>query len=267
MLSVPAPSEPIDHHRRCAFVMHGLNTHPQKMSDLATLAKKIGFNTTVGILSGHQQEVKKETDSLVSADIWRQEFKEQWNQSVSACKGESDERLFVAYSLGAVTGMSVFDQEDDGILLPTKMILISPALSLRKKTILIRALSWLPFGSLPSVNHPDYRARPSTPFKHYDALFKIHDGWKKFQWKATSQIPTLMVLSPEDELVDSQSIEKILKVREQTAWRIHWLSNESSTLRPRYYHLIIDEQSQGKQQWDTFTDVAVRFVAGKTGAK
>lgn len=266
MLSVPPTSESADHHNRCAFVMHGLNTHPQKMSDLANLAGKLGFGTSVGILSGHHPEGKKEQDDLVSAEKWRQEFKEQWSNAVSECKGAADERLFIAYSLGAVTGMSVFDQ-DSSLELPTKMILISPALALRKKTILIRALSWLPFGSLPSINHPDYRARPSTPLKNYDALFKIHDGWKKFQWKATSQIPTLLVLSPEDELVDSQHLEQTLKQRQQTAWQIHWLSNENSTLKPRYYHLIIDEMSQGKQQWDSFTGAAVRFVGGKMEAK
>ncbi|MEN9810033.1 MAG: hypothetical protein RLZZ488_1600 [Pseudomonadota bacterium] len=266
MLSAPASQEPVVHQTRCAFVMHGLNTHPKKMSDLATLAEKLGFTTTVGILSGHQPDEKKTTDNLVSENQWRQEFKEQWSQSVSKCNGPSNERLFIAYSLGAVTGLSVFDQ-DDSVILPTKMILISPALALRKKTILIRALSWLPFGSLPSVNHPDYRARPNTPLKNYNALFKIHDGWKKFQWKATSQIPTLVVLSPDDELVDSQNIEQSLKQRQQSSWQIHWLSNENSTLRPRYYHLIIDELSQGKQQWDSFTEAAVRFAGGKTEAK
>ena len=244
---------------RCAFVLHGLNTNPKRMEDLAELTRQAGFTASVGQLTGHGTEINSEKEKKITAEIWKQDFIEQWSAATAKCTGNKDERLFVAYSLGAVTGLNVFDSSS-GISLPTKMILISPAITLRKKTLLVRAISWIPFGSIPSVNHPDYRAREYTPLRNYKALFQLRDQWLDVAWSRTGTVKTFVVLSPEDELVDSQDANELVTKRNLKTWTIHWLNNASSELSPKYYHLIIDVRSQGQEQWDLFSARAKEFI-------
>lgn len=245
---------------RCAFVLHGLNTNPSRMNDLAELTRQAGFKATAGVLTGHAPIIEPEREKNITAELWKKEFLTQWNAAVSTCRAKKDERLFVGYSLGALTGLNVFDTSRDAIL-PTKMILISPALALRKKTVLIRLLSRIPFGSIPSLNHPDYRARDNTPLRNYRALFDLHDEWTEFAMTHTGAVGTFVVLSPDDELVDSQSAEKIVKEKDLKQWTIHRLNNSASQLKPKYHHLIIDRRSQGQQEWERFSSEATKFLS------
>jgi esterase/lipase len=244
---------------RCAYVLHGLNTNPKRMEELAEIMRKEDYATNVGVLAGHHPPAEVNQDAAISSEQWRQDLTKQWTSATSTCPAQSDQRIFVAYSLGAITGLNVFDSSE-GLPLPTKMILISPALALRKKTYLIRALSWLPFGSLPSLNHPDYRAKDTTPLSSYKALFQLHDQWQKVAWKNTGSIKTLVVLDPEDELVDSQKADSLVKTKNLKSWTLYWTNNESSKLKPKYHHLIIDARSQGQEQWDMFSAKARKFI-------
>lgn len=244
---------------KCAFVLHGLNTNPNRMRDLAHIAERAQFETRIGILTGHSNDRDKKQTEKITDEQWKKDFSAQWNSTIERCKDNSSQRLFIAYSLGALTGLEAFDSGFEKIL-PTQMILIAPALALRAKTWVIKAISWLPLGSLPSLNHPDYRARDWTPLASYDALFKINKIWKTFSWKNTKDIPTLLALSDEDELVDSQQIEKQLQQRQANNWQITWVSNELSQLKPKYHHLIIDAASQGQAQWDSFSQTIEKFL-------
>ena len=251
---------------KCAFVIHGLNTNPERMDELARLAQNAGFTTTLGRLSGHDNQQKDESNHSISAENWQKEFSIQWASATKKCALQNDQRLLIGYSLGALLGLSLFDGSAP-IDMPTKMILIAPALVLQGKTNLIRAISFLPFGGLPSANHPDYRARAWTPFSEYSALFKLTDEWKRNAWKKTNQVPTMVVLEADDELVDSKKIESQIKERQMTQWEPIWISNQSSQLRPKYHHLIIDERSQGSDQWKKFSGWVMNFLAEKSPTK
>ena len=236
--------EQLTQPRSCAWLLHGLNTKPEKMNSLLEHLKKHSPNASVGVLSGHQSEMKPHEE--VTASIWRREFSTQWNDAISDCSRSDDRRIFVGYSLGALTALSLLDGSTE-IQAPTHMILIAPALKLRKKVALVKMLSWLPFGALPSPNHKDYRARDWTSFSAYNALFELNNAWQKNSWKISRTIPTVLFLAKEDELVDSQSIAE--KVKEFPLWKNTWISNETATLKPAYHHLILDEASVGKDSW------------------
>jgi esterase/lipase len=249
-----------DTANKCAFVIHGLNTNPKRMHDLARLAQNAGFETTIGILSGHHNNLKSEDSATISAENWQSEFLNQWSNATKKCINRYDQKILIGYSLGALLGLTLFDGATQ-IEKPTKMILVAPALTLQNKTLLIRAISFIPFGGLPSANHPDYRARAWTPFSEYAALFKLNDRWKKTAWSKTAQVPTLVALEAKDELVDSKKIEQQIKERQMTHWTIEWISNQSSQLKPKYHHLIIDERSQGAEQWKKFSERVMKFLA------
>jgi esterase/lipase len=234
----------------CAFILHGLNTNPEKMKDIASLLAQHVPLVTNGRLTGHSTGGR--TEKQINAEVWKSETLDQWHSGMKTCVGASSERIFVGYSLGALTALSLFDARATE-LLPTKMILIAPALVLRKKAALIELISWLPFGQLPSLNHPDYRAQTSTPIAAYRALFAINKTWTKNSFRVSGRIPTLLVLSPEDELVDSQSLAKKLGHQADTRWKILWLDNSDSKLQPRYNHLMIDSASLGAVSWQKFT--------------
>lgn len=248
----------------CALVMHGLNTNPRKMSDIAAFLNAQNIATQIGELTGHNSE--RRPNEVISSEQWKSDFSSQWTEATSVCSGEKQQRIFVGYSLGALTALRFFDATEN-LPLPTKMILFSPAISFRFSVNAIRALSWLPFGSLPSVNHPDYRARPWTSLQSYKALFQLHDEWYGSRWKNTSKIPTLVILSAKDELVNSQQLaEKIVSLPHRT-WTIQWVSNEKSELRPKYHHLIIDKVSVGDLAWHGLSETMTKFLQNESYGK
>ncbi|MBM3383170.1 MAG: hypothetical protein FJY29_12135 [Betaproteobacteria bacterium] len=254
-----AQTTPAMHAKQaCAFVLHGLNTNPERMGELAALIEQQKFQTTVGQLAGHTNTAAD--DKSISAIHWKSEFIEQWNRATEKCRGKNDERLFVGYSLGALAGMNVFDSQTQ-LPLPTQMILLSPALSFRYKVLVIRSIAWLPFGSLPSLNHPDYRARNTTPLKSYNSLFDLHDEWRTASWNTTASIPTTVVLSEKDELVDSQTLAKTIVNKSLSLWKVLWLSNDDATLTPRYYHLMIDQRSMGTVAWNILKDSLEKSIS------
>ncbi|MEN9529470.1 MAG: hypothetical protein RI932_1343 [Pseudomonadota bacterium] len=244
-------------NQACAYVLHGLNTNPARMEELGDVLRKMNIQTSVGTLSGHSQIPEKNEE--ISAPRWAKEFAEQWINATATCKKKNDKRIFVGYSLGALTAMSVFDSQKSPIL-PTQMILLSPALNFRYKVMMIRSIAWLPFGSLPSLNHPDYRARPTTPLRSYNALFELHSEWKNNSWRATASIPTLVVLSEKDELVDSQAVAKTITEKRLDRWNILWISNDDAPLSPRYYHLMIDQRSMGARAWHTLKETLEKSI-------
>jgi len=228
----------------CAWILHGLNTHPKKMSALRDYLSKHSSSASIGVLSGHHPEAA--AHEKITAANWKSEFSSQWKDAVSQCNHSSDRRIFAGYSLGALVALSLLDGASD-IPAPTHMVLIAPALKLRKKVNLVKALSWLPFGALPSLNHEEYRARSWTTLSAYDALFDLNKNWQQNSWKFSKKIPTVMFLARQDELVDSQTIAH--DVENFSHWKTVWISNEKSRLKPAYHHLMLDEASVGKDSW------------------
>lgn len=248
-------------HQLCAMVLHGLNTHPGKMADLAHLLEQHSFKTKLGILTGHSPTPR--TDESISAEQWKNDFRRQWTEATSNCANRGDSSIFVGYSLGAVVGLSLFDS-DPSIHLPDKIILIAPALEFRLKVSTIKAISWFPWGSLPSLNHSDYRARSWTPIQSYQALFQLQKEWKKNAWKKTGSIHTLVALNADDELVDSQKLQSEINNAKLQNWATIWLSNSKSLLRPNYHHLIIDKLSLGDHSWEQLrTSISALLNSGR----
>jgi esterase/lipase len=260
-LSATGSTTPLPVHTACAYVLHGLNSNPSKMKDITSLISEHAHPVSQGILTGHHAEDQHE--KKISALVWKTETLEQWLTATASCTKNKSERIFVGYSLGALSALSLFDGNATSVL-PTKMILIAPALMLRKKTTLIQLISWLPFGRLPSLNHPDYRAQSSTPLTAYKALFELNAEWKENSFRESGKIPTLLVLAPEDELVDSQAIAERIGQQPDTRWKILWLDNSDSTLRPRYNHLMIDAASQGSTSWKKFTEAVRAFLTDES---
>lgn len=244
-LKQPIPTENVNPRpQMCAFVLHGLNTKPSKMSTIADVLKPHSQRVALGSLSGHSSDPGANKE--ISASIWKSEFVQQWQNAMTGCEGQSDERVFVGYSLGALVALTLLDERTP-MPIPTRLILIAPALELRKKVLFIKALSWLRFGSLPSLNHTDYRANGWTSFAAYNALFELNKSWKQSAKDVSKSIPTVIFLAKDDELVDSQSIAE--KTKEHQQWTVVWLDNRASQLNPKYHHLMLDEASLGADSW------------------
>jgi esterase/lipase len=241
----PVSTERVDPRpQMCAFVLHGLNTSPSKMNSIATLLKTHSQNVQLGTLSGHSDDTA--ADNEISASIWKSEFLQQWRNAMTGCEGQTRERVFAGYSLGALVALTLLD-ESTQMPIPTRLILIAPALKLRKKVLFVKALSWLRFGGLPSLNHVDYRANRWTSFVAYNALFDLNNSWNRNAWEISKSIPTVVFLAEDDELVDSQEIAE--KTKTMSQWTTVWLDNSASQLNPKYHHLMLDEDSLGPESW------------------
>lgn len=244
-------SSPSMHHNKCALVIHGLNTNPNKMEQLASVVRNLDYKAKLAILAGHRGNLENDKD--VSAARWQTEFTEQWRESITDCRSEHDERILIGYSLGALVAMNAFDSKETKPP-PTKMVLIAPALELRYFVSVLKIISWIPGLKIPSLNNPEYRAQSYTSMRAYDALFQIHDEWQKSKWKNTGAISTIVALSSKDELVDSKHLSKKINEIKSKNWKTIWLDNQESKIKPKYHHLIIDEESLGSKSWNIFTE-------------
>ena len=238
-------------HQKCALVIHGLNTKPDKMKNIADLLREQNFKTELAVLSGHSED--HERNSVISKQVWENEFRAQWNSSTKTCQSDTDSRVLIGYSLGALVALHHFDTLETKPL-PTKMILLAPAISLRSYVNSIRLFSWLPWLKIPSLNHADYRAQEYTPVRAYSALFQIHDIWQKKRFTQTEKVSTLVVLSERDELIDSQEVNERIKQLKENLWKVIWVNNDETKLTTKYHHLIIDKESLGEISWNELTE-------------
>ena len=244
--------------RGVVLLVHGLNLKPSRMDSLAELIRKQGYEVLRLALSGHHGDL--EEFKKVSAEQWLGEAAAGYCLGLNRSRVLGKPLLFVGFSLGGLLGETLLNTSFEPPVAFEKVVLIAPAISVRARSHLVRALRVL--GSsyvVSSGNSEAYRAGPGTPIAAYDATFDLISELSASGF-ARSNVPTIVFLAPEDELVDSSGVAEIREKFALTRWKLIYVSNAESVLPGKRHHLFIDESSAGPRQWNEMSGQITRFL-------
>ncbi|MEZ4862589.1 MAG: alpha/beta fold hydrolase [Caldilineaceae bacterium] len=236
-----------------ALVIHGLNLKPARMQPLINELQRMGIATVLCSLRGHgknytptpnlsAEEARLRSFQQVSAALWRAEVLDAYAQAAHYADAQQCPIYLVAFSLGALLGCEL------GANTPAvhfdSMALFAPALAIQPLAHLLRLLTRWPRLTIPSLSDPLYRANRATPLAAYGALF--HTLAKLRQQPLTRlNVPTLVFIDPQDELVSYRGLQRLIQRKALTAWRIQPLTartapgkNRQRSLRALYRRIV-----------------------------
>lgn len=240
------------------LILHGLNLKPSKMKAIAETACPPQSKRICEILSlaGHEED-QESTMASVTAEIWKKQVLESALRLSEKAEQENVPLILIGYSLGGLIGTWVHANWDAQLALNHRphlfdaQILIAPAIATRWYTGITPFLPLPSAAFLPSKNHPDYRANAGTSLGAYRAMFRlIREVNESAKNKSDINVPTLVALHREDELVSPGGTEKWIQNHAWTNWKIFWVDHSTSKLKPSYNHLMIDETSLGAEPWE-----------------
>ncbi len=120
-------------------------------------------------------------------------------------------------------------------------------------------LSFFPRLVVPSVSSRSYLSNYGTPIAAYMSLF---DTLKHFKNHISPKlnVPTVVFIDKEDELVSFHGIERMVKTVGLDQWRFHFIKKAEQGVKVRMHHLIIDEPAVGKETWSEMKHVISKHL-------
>jgi alpha-beta hydrolase superfamily lysophospholipase len=218
------------------LIVHGLNLHPKKMDVLAKF------------FTDHNCDVLR---SALGDDPkrWEEKFENDYDKAREQSEILERPLYFVGYSLGALVGLAFLEAHPFHSV--KKMALFAPAIHTKTFTKLSAALAFLfPKGSLPSLNLKEYRERNKTTLAEYK---KMHELQRKIKSVNSFSLPTIVIASRKDELINHPKLEKF--AGKNPLWKVEEISNSDSPLPKKYHHLMIDDMSLGRFQWEKILNI------------
>lgn len=240
-----------------AMVVHGLNLKPSKMASFSQYLNDLGFYVLQVSLSGHRGNLQEQKDIQ-----WKTWMK-QMDQHLCYLKAKSDfykaPMINLSFSLGALVSMGKINELDKNPF--TKQIFLAPATWIHWFG---KVPGWLSFMGgkigLPSKNLEEYRAEDTTSLNCYKAMDEGRKHLEEIRSK-NFNIPTLLIIDPDDELVSLKKTKKFLNhYKLNDFWKVFLVSNKDTELEKSYHHLIIDEKSLGKKEWQRLLERLSSFL-------
>lgn len=241
------------------LLVHGLNTKPSAMDELASELRKLGFGTARLTLSGHESDYQGKP--TISLDQWLEDLRQAYRQLQTAYP--DCEIYALGYSLGSAL-IEIFKLRYSDIEIK-KTVLLAPPIALRSYTNLLRPLLVLRHLNLelPSFTPKLYRQRDYTPLSAYQALFEASDTLTELSKPATDSLDsTLALLSRDDEFISLDATRRWIMRNRITSWQLEPV--EPKPLEgPKLKHLLIDERSLGASEWHRLIGLIGQFFLSK----
>lgn len=235
-----------------ALLIHGLNLKPGAMAAISRRLSAAGIDVLQVTLSGHDTKSLSDMERIeefrrASYTLWRSEVAAAYVELADYANDHQLPKYLVAYSIGALLGADLLIDAEPAVAYD-KMVLLSPALSLRATSQLLRPFSLFPDLIMPSFSPSVYHANWGTPMAAYNALY---DGLHHFEKGASNQlnIPSLIVIDKGDELVSAHGIEGFIESHQLTQWQFSTVRKGSDAMT-WYHHLLIDELTLGRAAWN-----------------
>jgi hypothetical protein len=215
-----------------------------------------GFHVYRIALSGHDRR----SGEVFSAQRWTFEVLEAVR--LAHIRYPRQPLCILGYSLGGLAAVSALLTFSE--IHPHKVILLAPALSLRWLVLAARWFAQLPAqtAQVPNLAPRTYRRFGETPVFWYLNLFQLYDQVQPplHSRRRLSEISSLVVLHPHDELVSSSGV---LQWLEQAGladrWRVEYLTPDlGDPSLPA--HLIVDGVSLGAAEWERLQSLMFTFL-------
>ncbi|MBL6989596.1 MAG: alpha/beta hydrolase [Bacteriovoracaceae bacterium] len=231
-----------------AIVVHGLNTRPSKMDDIAKALVKKGIKVLRVALSGHRGDI--EELKSVTRPKWLKELFATYCLALKETKKHNIPIFYIGYSLGGMLGLDLMSIQSGELITFDKMLLFAPAITPHSYTRLIKLVKILGLSFIiPSFSPKAYKANPGTSVAAYMSTFASIDHFLKHSKDRLKKlnIPTIVYAEKNDELVSYNALSSFIHSNNFTNWKLT-LVKSSNVFR----HLIIDQKSLGSTQWSKF---------------
>ena len=243
--------------RGVALVIHGLNLNPTRMAAVISALNEAGIDTMRLSLRGHGDNYRRR-DGLdatqsrledfkgVSYPAWFQETLKGYKEARSNAREKKVPLFLVGFSYGGLMGLDMMAARPDVAF--DRAVLFAPALSLHGWDYTIRLFTPFPRLVIPALAPAEYLANPGTPMAGYNALFETLDHFESHAGPKIN-IPSLVVMDPDDELVSISGIKNLAEAHNLDQWRFHPVRNGRPLLKGMLRHIVIDEASVGRPAW------------------
>jgi alpha-beta hydrolase superfamily lysophospholipase len=251
----PGPGAP----RAVALVIHGLNLDPERMQPVVDALNAEGVDVLRLSLSGHGRnfahregmdaaDARMEAFKTVSYARWSAETLAAWREARQRAESREIPLLLVGFSLGGLLGLDLLASRPEEPC--ARVILFAPAVSLHGWDHLIRVFSAFPRLVIPTLAPRHYLANPGTPMAAYNALFAALDHFEAHAGPRLN-IPTLVFIDPEDELVSFAGLKRLADAAGLDRWRFHPVAKAETAAPGTLHHILIDPAAVGAEVWET----------------
>lgn len=254
-----------------AVIIHGLNCKPRRMTGIADMLGAQGVECLNVSLLGHGDDASSasnpgeadrsrlEAFKTVTRSVWLSEARDAYTIARARASGLGVPLILVGFSLGAAIG-SDLEGEPGSQVCFDGMIFFAPAFSIHWYTRALRALSLFPRLTLRSFSPVQYAANGGTPIAAYNALFESVAALRRRRDRQLAT-PALIFIDPKDELVSYRGLRAICESPGAGRWKMVRVLKTLRENRRDYHHLIIDENSVGKELWSDVVHHVTQFLA------
>jgi esterase/lipase len=240
--------------RAVAVLVHGLNLKPTKMNAIAHVLTAAGVRVLRVTLQGHGC-LDIHDFQAVSTAAWFYDLLRAYCLASHYAREHLLPLYYVGYSAGGGLLVDLMQRKWAETLRFDKMILFAPAIALSNLGVILSRMAWSfttrqPLARwtssllIPSTTPEAYLCYIGTTLAAYTAQLHSIKNLAAEGLTGLDTIPTLIFTDPQDELVSQTGIWTMV----QQAALKHWqISEIHKTQAP--HHLIIDEESVGKEQW------------------
>jgi len=245
-----------------ALVIHGLNLRPDKMGSIIFCLNTSGIDVLNLSLRGHGENYVHETHlspskarmnafRTVSYQLWVTEASRAYHHAKRRSNEQNVPLFFIGFSLGALMGGDLLTTYPDVRF--DRMVLFAPAFNCTICNAL-KILAPFPGLIIPGFSSNSYRANSGTPMAGYIALFETINHFDQ-NISHKLNIPTLIFIDKQDEFISYQKIKRLIETEKLDHWKFHFLGKGKVGTWENPHHLVIDEQSLGKDEWDKVRDI------------
>jgi esterase/lipase len=245
-----------------ALVIHGLNLRPDKMGSIISCLNTSGIDALNLSLRGHGKNYADETHlssskarmnafKTVSYQLWVAEASRAYDHAKRRSNEQNVPLFFIGFSLGAVLGGNLLTTYPDVQF--DRMVLFAPAFNCTICNAL-KILAPFPGLIIPSLSSNSYRANIGIPMAGYIALFETI---KHFDQNINHKlnIPTIIFIDKQDEFISYRKLKRLIETEKLYHWKFQFLGKGKVGTWENPHHLVIDEQSIGKDGWDKVADI------------
>jgi hypothetical protein len=143
-----------------------------------------------------------------------------------------------------------------------KMVLFAPAIAMLQRNYLIQIFSPFPSLVIPSAGDKSYLANDGTPMAAYNALFDMHAHFEDHLDPRKINIPAVIFIDEEDELVSYASLQQMVQKHDLDHWRIYPVKKDKTATEVDMHHLIIDAASVGNTMWQEIVEATMNHLLG-----
>lgn len=255
--------------RGVALVIHGLNLRPEKMNPIVSVLNQAGIDVLNLSLHGHggnyvsrshtdEEEQRLESFRTVTYEMWSNEVYRAYQRVKKKADRKKVPVFFVGYSLGALLGCNLLASHPDVSF--DRMVLFAPALNVTIESYLLKALAPFPALVIDSLSPKSYRSNDGTPMAAYKALFEAVTNFEK-SISDRLNVPTIVFIDEKDELVSCSRLKEMIAQKKLDRWKVHSIQKDDHVDNRTAHHLVIDEDSTGRNTWKHIVNVMKQQVS------